>query len=76
MTYTIKTEGWTAHIAGLTTESGRPIHQIPAGAETGRTFGALKDAVADVDASRVPMCRTCRVAAEMVLNRQEGVRRG
>lgn len=68
MKFTLKREALQDHIFGLTTRSGQEIHKIPGSAETGPTFGTLRDAVNAVAYSGRPLCRTCRIAAEMILN--------
>lgn len=72
MSYTIK-RTHEIHIAGLITATGRPIHSmipIPASAETGHTYDSLQSAF---DEARIlgPVCRTCSMAAGMLLNRSK-----
>lgn len=71
-TFTIKHDGRTIHIAGITTETGSPVCSVLANRslQTGHTFDSLADALAAVEASsRVP-CRVCWVGATLILNRK------
>lgn len=68
--YTIKRTQTMAHIDGITTNTGIPIHDIPASAETGKSYGDLRDAVNALSHTNRVVCRTCRVASEMILLRE------
>ncbi len=70
--FTIKKTAQEIHIEGLTTTSGREIHsitKIPSNAETGHTYDNLQHAF---DEARMigRVCRTCAMAATMILNRK------
>jgi hypothetical protein len=68
--FTIKHTLTNVHIQGLTTASGHEIHKIPGSADTGASYGTLADAIRATDHADRPLCRTCRVAAELILNRK------
>lgn len=70
-TFTIKHDGSTTHIAGITTATGERVCSglSVRSLQTGHTFGSLADALAAVEASRRTPCRVCWIAATLILNR-------
>jgi hypothetical protein len=63
--FTIKRTPTQIHITGLRSHSVTPI---PASAETGHTYDSIQSAF---DEARLTgtVCRTCAIAAQMILNR-------
>jgi len=70
-TFTIKHDGSTTHINGITTANGDPVCSglSARSLKTGYTFGSLADALAAVEASHRVPCRVCWTAATLILNR-------
>lgn len=65
--FTIKRTPTQIHIAGLRSHA---VTQIPTSAETGNTYDDLQSAFDEARLLGKPMCRTCSIAASMMLNRR------
>ena len=70
--FTIKHDGTTSHIAGITLRSGREVCSAVAtvkSLETGPSFDQIADALAHMDAIHKIPCRVCHTAATLINNR-------
>lgn len=72
--FTIKHDGTTSHIAGITLRSGRDVCSAVATIKTlntGPSFDKISDALNHMDAIHKIPCRVCHTAATLINNRDK-----